>query len=59
MPELPPLTKATAIEWAAKAVVPIILLTDPREWNTVPIPPCNTSPNKPVSKAAPPFLANQ
>ncbi len=32
VPHLPPLTKATAIEWAEKAVVPLILVTDARDW---------------------------
>lgn len=30
--ELPPLTKTTAIEWAEKALVPLILATDARDW---------------------------
>jgi hypothetical protein len=30
--ELPPLTKTTAIEWTEKAVVPLILVTDARDW---------------------------
>jgi hypothetical protein len=29
---LPPLTKATAIEWAEKAIVPLILVTDACDW---------------------------
>jgi hypothetical protein len=30
--QLPPLTKATAKEWAEKAIVPLILVTDARDW---------------------------
>jgi hypothetical protein len=30
--QLPPLTKATAHQWAEKAVVPLILATDARDW---------------------------
>jgi hypothetical protein len=30
--DLPPLTKATASQWAEKAVVPMILATDARDW---------------------------
>ena len=30
--QLPPLTKATAIEWAEKAVVPVIMATDACDW---------------------------
>jgi hypothetical protein len=30
--KLPPLTKATAIEWAEKAIVPVILATAARDW---------------------------
>jgi hypothetical protein len=30
--QLPPLNKATAIEWAEKALVPLILATDARDW---------------------------
>ena len=30
--ELPPLTKATAVQWAEKAIVPLILVTDARDW---------------------------
>ena len=29
---LPPLTKATAVQWAEKAIVPLILVTDARDW---------------------------
>lgn len=29
---LPPLTKATAAQWAEKAIVPLILATDARDW---------------------------
>jgi hypothetical protein len=29
---LPPLTKATAAQWAEKAIVPLILVTDARDW---------------------------
>ena len=29
---LPPLTKATAAQWADKAIVPLILVTDARDW---------------------------
>jgi hypothetical protein len=29
---LPPLTKATAVQWAEKAIVPLILATDARDW---------------------------
>ena len=29
---MPPLTKATANEWAKKALVPLILATDARDW---------------------------
>jgi hypothetical protein len=29
---LPPLTKATAAHWAEKAIVPLILVTDARDW---------------------------
>ena len=29
---LPPLTKATAGQWAEKAIVPLILVTDARDW---------------------------
>jgi len=32
VPQLPPLTKATAILWAEKAVVPVIMATDARDW---------------------------
>lgn len=32
VPKLPLLTKATAIEWAEKALVPVILATDARDW---------------------------
>ena len=30
--QLPPLTKATAVQWAEKAIVPLILATDARDW---------------------------
>jgi hypothetical protein len=30
--QLPPLTKATAILWAEKAVVPVIMATNARDW---------------------------
>ena len=30
--QLPPLTKATAAQWAEKAIVPLILATDARDW---------------------------
>jgi len=30
---LPPLTKATANEWAEKAIVPLILVTDARDYS--------------------------
>jgi hypothetical protein len=30
--KLPPLTKATAAEWSEKAVVPVIMATDARDW---------------------------
>lgn len=30
--DLPPLTKATVTPWAEKAVVPLILATDARDW---------------------------
>jgi hypothetical protein len=29
---LPPLTKTTAVQWAEKALVPLILVTDARDW---------------------------
>jgi hypothetical protein len=32
VPQLSPLTKATAIQWAEKAVVPVIMATDARDW---------------------------
>ena len=32
VPQLPPLTKATAIEWAEKSVVPVIMATDASDW---------------------------
>ena len=32
VPQLPPLTKATAVEWAEKAIVPLILVTDARDY---------------------------
>ena len=32
LPQLPPLTKATAIQWTEKAVVPLILATDARDY---------------------------
>ncbi len=38
VPQLPPLTKATAIEWAEKAVVPAIMVTDARDWKNCDVP---------------------
>jgi hypothetical protein len=32
VPQLPPLTKATAVQWAEKAIVPVIMATDARDW---------------------------
>jgi hypothetical protein len=32
VPQLPPLTKATAAQWAEKAIVPLILVTDARDY---------------------------
>jgi hypothetical protein len=32
VPQLPSLTKVTVAEWAEKAVVPVILVTDARDW---------------------------
>ncbi len=32
VPKLPPLTKKTANEWAEKAVMPVIMATDARDW---------------------------
>ena len=30
--QLPPLTKATSVQWAEKVIVPLILATDARDW---------------------------
>jgi hypothetical protein len=32
LPQLPPLTKATATEWTEKVIVPVIMATDARDW---------------------------
>ena len=32
LPHLPPLTKTTASEWTEKVLVPLILVTDARDW---------------------------
>ncbi len=32
VPQLPPLTKATTVEWAEKAFVPVIMATDARDY---------------------------
>jgi hypothetical protein len=37
-PRLPPLTKATARDWARKALVPYILVTDARDWTKCVVP---------------------
>jgi hypothetical protein len=35
---LPPLTKATALQWVEKAIVPFILVTDARDYKTSTVP---------------------
>jgi hypothetical protein len=42
VPSLPLLTKATAIQWAEKALVPLIMATDARDWKNCQEPALRT-----------------